>query len=245
MVSKVRANAQQVKAAMRQYGDRVMKHALPLALTLTARDAEKDVRKVLPETFDRPTPYTMKSTFVRPATRTDPRAWIGFRDAYDKGTSAAQYLLPNVEGGMRRLKRSEMQLRTARILPTGMYAVPGEEAEIDAYGNMRRGQMVKILSFLRVSVDPTLNRSRTRASRGKRRKESYFVAKPNNRQGLPPGIYRRDGADPRPVVIFVRPPSYRPRFRFYEIIERSVKANFKRRFAEALQQVSRNLASPR
>jgi hypothetical protein len=239
----VQASAARVTAALRQYGDRIVSYALPTALTRTAQDARAALRRALPTTFDRPTPYTLNSTYVRPATRADRRAWVGFRDFAGKGTPAARYLLPNVEGGARRLKGSEVQLRGAGLLPPGLFAVPGEEAELDAYGNMKRGQLVKILSAVRAFGEQGYTANRRGVGRGKRRTEAYFAAPPGNRQGLPPGIYRRDGADPRPVILFVKPPSYRPRFRFYAIVESAVRDSFPTRFAEALTDVQRRFAA--
>lgn len=240
-----RINGQPTKAAIRQYGERLVGYALPMALTRTALDARDALRREMPAVFDAPTPYTLNALYVKPATRAQPTAWVGFREFGGKGTPAPRYLLPHVDGGARRLKRFEAALRAAGILPTGRFAVPGEEAEIDAYGNMRRGQVVKILSHLRAFGEQgyVANRSRTAASRGVRRKETYFAAQAGNRVGLPPGIYKRDGADPRPVVIFVTPPRYRPRFPFAAIVERAVRANFRRRFDEALRHMAGRFAA--
>ena len=243
--SAVQSSAARVKAAIRQYGDQITKVALPKALTRTAFDVRGALRDSLASTFDRPTPYTLNSTYVQAAAPSNPRAWVGFRENSGKGTPAARYLLPNVDGGGRRQKRAEVQLRNSGVMPPGRYAVPGEEAELDAYGNMKRGQLVKILSAVRAFGEQgyTANRSRTAKSRGKRRHEGYFAAPPGNRSGLPPGIYKRDAADPRPVLLFVKAPSYRPRFRFHAIVERAVRERFPVRFAEALSQVQRRFAA--
>jgi len=243
--SRIQASAQRVKAALRQYGAQVTGYAVPIALTRTAQDAKEALRTALPATFDRPTPYTLNSTYVRPANKANPAAWVGFRDFAGKGTPAARYLLPQVDGGPRRAKGMELALRGAGLLPAGLYAVPGEEAELDGYGNMKRGQIVKILSHLRALGEQgyTANRSRTGKSRGKRKVQTYFAAPPGTASGLPPGIYQRDGADPRPVVLFVKPPRYRPRFAFGAVIERAVRANIGRRFAEALAQVDARFAA--
>ena len=245
--ARIHASAQRVKAAIRQYGDQLTRYALPVALTRTAQDAKLAVQRALPETFDRPTPYTVNATFVRPATKADPVAWVGFKDDWGKGTPAARYLLPNVEGGPRRDKRMERQLRAAGLLPAGMFAVPGEEASLDAYGNMRRSEVVRILSQTRAFGEQgyTANRSDSARSRKKRRRNGYFAALPGNAGGLPPGIYQRDGADARPVVIFVRAPSYRPRFRFHDIVERAVRANIGRRLEEAVRTVNARFAARR
>lgn len=243
--ARIRASAQQLKAAIRQYGDQLTRYALPMALTRTAQDARQAVQRALPETFDRPTPYTINSTFIRPATKADPVAWVGFKDDWGKGTPAARYLLPNVDGGRRRDKRMERQLRTAGLLPAGMFAVPGEEASLDAYGNMRRSEVVRILSQTRAFGEQGYSANRTGSARSKkkRRRNGYFAALPGNAGGLPPGIYQRDGGDARPVVIFVRAPSYRPRFRFHDIVERAVRANIGRRLEEAVRIVNQRFAA--
>lgn len=242
---KIHVDPREVKEALRQFGDRLVTYALPMALTRTAQDARAELQRVMPSVFDRPTPYTMSALFVRPATRANPTAEVGFREWSAKGTPAPKYLLPHVEGGGRGLKRHEVALRNAGILPAGRYAVPGQEAEMDRYGNMRRGQLVKILSHLRAfgQTGYVANRSRTNKSRGKRRAETYFAAPPGNKAGLPPGIYQRDGADPRPVLIFVSAPSYEPKFRFHATIERAVLTHFQRRFDEAIAHTAARFAA--
>jgi len=243
--SRIQASAQRVKAALRQYGAQVTGYAVPIALTRTAHDAREELRRTLPATFDRPTPYTVNSTYVRPASKADPVAWVGFKDSWDKGVPATRYLLPNVEGGPRREKSMERQLRGSGLLAPGMFAVPGEEAQMDAYGNMPRSQIVRILSQVRAFGEQGYDANRTNSarSRAKRRKNGHFVALRGNASGLPPGIYRRDGADARPVILFVKRPTYRPRFPFGAIIERAVRANIGRRFKEALAQVDARFAA--
>lgn len=234
-----------VRAAIRGYGERIVSYALPMALSRTAVDARNAVRAEMPSIFDRPTPYTLNSLQAIPATRQNPTAAVEFRMFSVKGTPATEYLLPQVDGGPRRLKRHERALRAAGYLPNGWFVVPGEEAEMDAYGNMRRGQMVKILSHLRAftAAGSNLNRSRTTKNRGVRRKEGYFPAKPGNREGLPPGIYQRDGADARPVLIFVaRPPAYQPRFPFHALVQATVRRRFGAHFGAALTHIAQRFS---
>ncbi|WP_298365602.1 hypothetical protein [Azospirillum sp.] len=47
---------------------------------------------------------------------------------------------------------------------------------------------------------------------------------------------------PHRIVLFVKPPIYSPRHHFHKIIEKLVRANIKRRFSQAMRQVSGNLA---
>lgn len=65
--ARIQASADRVKTALRQYGDRLTRYALPMALTRTAQDAKLAVRRALPEIFDRPTPYTFLRASGQPA----------------------------------------------------------------------------------------------------------------------------------------------------------------------------------
>ena len=81
--------------------------AMAKALTFTAervRDAEK---KAIEGAFDRPTPFTLNSLYLRGATpqRLEARVWLKdlrFRE---------HYLVPQIRGGERPLKRFEKYLQ--------------------------------------------------------------------------------------------------------------------------------------
>lgn len=217
------------------------------ALTLSAKDGREKLKAELPSIFDRPTPWTMNSTRVEPARKKDrePTSAVYFREFAHKGTPAAKYLGPQVYAGERRDKRSERALKYANILPPHMQTVPGQAADLDAYGNMKRGQITKILSHVRASTDSAQNRSRTRKSRGRRRKEQYFAATPGSPRTahLHPGIYkRRDfamGSAIKPVLMFVDKPNYDARLDMEGIIRaevgRVLEANVRKAMNRALR----------
>ncbi|MBF0305175.1 MAG: hypothetical protein HQL41_05955 [Alphaproteobacteria bacterium] len=207
--------------------------ATVLALTRVAKKAQAASQDEMRRVFDRPTPYTMRSLAVRPATKTDLEAEVLFRDFAGKGTPARKYMFPGVYGGARHLKRFERALAARDILPSGMMAMPGEGAKLDAYGNMSRGQIVKILSYLKASSDPTQNRG-ANASRGTRRKDRYFVGGVGRAKHFHPGIYM-GGKKVTPVLSFGNEAGYRPIFAFHDIVRRTVEASFDECFAEALR----------
>src|ERR1051325_4706485 len=105
--------------------------ATALALTRTAKDAQPAVRARMQKDFDRPTPFTLNSTYITPAKKTDPvpTADVYFKNEASKGTPAAKYIAPEVFGGQRGQKRFEHALRAAGILPQGMVTVPGAGAK--------------------------------------------------------------------------------------------------------------------
>jgi hypothetical protein len=196
---------------------RQMQFAAVLALTRTALKTRDRLREHMEEIFDRPVPFTLNALQVRPATRERPEAEVGFREFAGKGVPAGKYLRAQIEGGARALKRFERNLQHNGLMPRGLFAVPGYAADLDRYGNMSAGQIVKILSALKASSDYLQNRSSRRRSRGSRRAEEYFsVGVGSNRGGLKPGVYKRGpNGQVFPVIRFVRQPMYRRVFDFY------------------------------
>ena len=214
------------------------------ALNDTIKAAQRDYRSTLPSVFDRPTPFTLNSAFTRPASKTDLRASLELRHFAAKGTPADRYLGPEILSGDRGMKRFE---RALSGLSGGAFVVPGRGAQLDAYGNISRGQIVQILSRLNALGDQSAGRKTT----GRLRKAKllvrhgarvapgdYFVAR--GRDGRPLGVYRLvSRGHIVPVLIFTRrPPRYRARLPFFQIVERSAAKNFgdfyRKRLAEAV-----------
>ena len=128
-------------------------------------------------------------------------------------------------GGRRRDKRSESALRRAGILPSGYQTAipatpyPGSD---DGRGNLSGRFLQQLLSYMQAysesgfKANMTARRKRavhkgTAKALGRR----YFVSYGRLRgQHLAPGIWAAQGThgvDVRPVLMFVRTPTYRPR----------------------------------
>ena len=144
------------------------------------------------------------------------------------------------------MKRSEIMLQAAGILPAGMQTVPGEAAKLDQYGNMSRGQINQILSYFQTFGITTLNSSRMNMSTAKRAKmaktRSYFVIPVGNLSGtkLRPGIWQQDGKrDIKPVLMFVRPGTYKSRFAFEDIGVKVIQDTFNDEFDTAMAEAMR------
>jgi hypothetical protein len=222
-------------------------YATALALTRTGQDVKADLEAEMKKVFDRPTPYTLGSLFLKPATKSNLSSMVYLREWAGKGTPATKYMSPNIFAQDRNVKRFEAALQRIGVLPSNMYVVPGAGADLDAYGNMSRGQIVQILSYLSAFGEQGYRanmtaKGRARLLRGKRGSPgiAYFVAKPGGR--LRHGIYKRTGysggSTITPVMIFVRKPTYRSIYRFYEVarrtIERTWEENFRRAMREAM-----------
>lgn len=229
--------------------------AVATALTRTAVAVRADAQAGLRQSLDRPTPYTLRQLRFVPATADRPVAAVGFNVAAiqdiqgnvirfaDLGpgeTPAGNYLTPNIQGGTRRDKGLEVALRAAGFLPPAWFAVPGAGARIDGYGNVSRGQVIQVLSQLRLQLVGGFNRSLSGGSgaRAAQKKAGgrFFVIPPGGRRQ--PGVYQREfiGRNVTPVFIFVRTVRYSPRYRFDQIAERTAASVLPGQMARALRE---------
>ncbi|MBN9078531.1 MAG: hypothetical protein BGN87_00205 [Rhizobiales bacterium 65-79] len=202
--------------------------ATALALTNTANGLREYHRDLLPIIFDRPTRFTMNSLRVTPATKASPVASVWFKDS---ARAQSHYLLPQVEGGGRPLKRFEKWLVNRGLMSASERAVPAKGLRLDAYGNISAGTITQILSQLAASPDAhqwETARSRKRAGPQRAR---YFVPR---QPGLPRGVWRRQGKKLEPVLIFVSTVSYQARYHFFDLSNAYANAHFPRNFADAM-----------
>jgi hypothetical protein len=241
----------EAQQSLKGFSDRRMAATLATALTRTAVEVKAGVQKELPRVFDRPTPYTINSLFVKPARADRLEAEVFFKDEFGTsrlGIPATKYLLPEVRGGARRSKGFEKALRKAGVLPFGRFAMPAAGAQLDAYGNVNRGQLIQILSQLRITLTAGHQRNMSfdarKQIRAQQRAGGRFFVK-RDRKGGPPGIYQREliGRNVTPVFIFTRPPNYRPRFPFDAIATKLSDASLPRNVQRALQEQIARLAA--
>lgn len=227
----------QILREARDVPARVIPYAAATALTRTAKRAQQAIIAEMPQVFDRPTPYTLNSTFVQPASVKTMTARVAVKDwASNNGTLPEDYLLPAVLGGSRKEKRFERNMRYAGLLARGEYAVLGQEAPLDAFGNLRRGEMQRILTATRSSFDPYQNRSNSRRSRKNAKNAPYFAGRVKRIWG----VWRREGRRLRPVLVFVRrTPQYRARLDFDGIAERTTREFFEAEFRAAAEAIVR------
>ncbi|WP_119157440.1 hypothetical protein [Caldimonas tepidiphila] len=241
----ITSNVEDVIKRLDDVGRKQIPFAAARALTATARLIVDVEQKVMDSVFVRPTSYTLNSLFVQPATKAKLEAVIRPKDAAAGGRSASAWLAPEVTGGPRREKGFERALRSAGILPAGMYVVPGAGAQLDAYGNWRRAHVNAVLVDMRLAgVKAVANRvAKARAkdaARARARQSRYFVLAQQDGE-LEPGIYERRrtgfGTAVRPVAVFVPSlPSYRRRFPFYQVAERVANKEFPGHFRRALDE---------
>jgi len=239
-----------VRLEMRDNIDRVVRDAkilkrtkVPMAtakaLTFTAERVQAAEQTEIQRVFDRPTRWTLRSIYKQSATPARLYAKVWIKDEWAGGTSgipASKYLTPHIDGGNRPHKRFEKALIHYGIMPSDMYAVPGRRARMDAAGNMSRGQIIQILSALGAAERMSgFMANRTAKSRKRRRNQpDYFVGRPGNGTG-PLGVWQRIGNGTRPILIFVKRPTYKRRFDFYGVAQRTALKEFDALFVRALE----------
>lgn len=212
-----------------------------VAVRRTGRYVVEQYKIKARQIFDRPRPYTVNAFYAssrglpgRLAVTT-----VGIKDrASGGGTPASRYLQAQVTGGPRRQKRSERAL-SGRLHGSAGFWVPGPGAKLDAYGNVPRAMIRKIIAAVQSSIDaaPTAAAARGRTSRGRgRRADRYFIPPPGSR--LHPGVWKESGARRllTPVLFFVKSVGYAKRFDFFGIGRRLVLERFPAELRLALAQ---------
>jgi len=233
--------------------ERQFPFVMALALTRTAQAVQKAEVAEMRDVFDRPTPYTLKSTYIEPATKQNLRAVVGIRDWASEGTPPANFLIPQIAGGGRRQKRFERALQSVGALPPGFVAVPGKAAKIDRFGNMSRGEIQQILSYFRTNATAGFNfnasaaslqrRSNRLAKKANAQKVQYFVGRPGDGK-LPLGIWQRftfrQGTAIKPILIFIPWTTYQAIFDFQYVGEITIRKHFGIEYSKAWERAIRS-----
>jgi len=186
--------------------------AAAVATTRVAWDVREALMQGMQESFDRPTPFTMRAWRVESARATGEQVEAVVWAAPQQ----AKYLFWQIEGGQRRTKGFEAKMG----LHSGEVALPTSQATRDAYGNMP-------LSFIkRVAGD------KNTAGTAKR----FFVGTPKG-NGRPEGVWARVGNNNRlvPLMLFANEAEYQERFDASAIAGRTVDARFESQLMRALQ----------
>lgn len=244
---KLRTNLRVFERGLDEFHRRQVPFAAAMAITDMAKGVQGDIVESMKTTFDRPTPYTQRATYVKAARKSDLTAFVGIREFSGKGTPAWKYLGPQAQGGARRQKRFERRLASTNA--AAPYALPGEGAQLDSYGNMSRGQISKILSAVGALGDTGQNLSTASAKRRGRKRlvhkgsrlgqSEYFIAR-SKRTKKPIGIYQLVAkGQVREVLRFTdKAPSYEARWPINDIVLDSLgrhrEGAFERAWAKAL-----------
>lgn len=217
-------NAGQVAQDLRDTLPRQTPYAAAVMLTRLAGDLRAGFQERLPETFDRPTDFTVRGVFMKPASKSELEAAVYFPDSEDAdGKPRREYIRPGAQGSTaRHQKRTEFLLTRIGALPVGWVTTPGKGAELDAHGNVPGSVYRQIINVLQIRYNkPKPVSQRSQKSAAKLGVEAlFFVVAPGaNTRGkgggwLPPGVWKHlPGHRIAQVLKFVRKASYQPRFK--------------------------------
>jgi hypothetical protein len=241
MAASIKVDTREIERAMSRLSAdarRQIPFATALALTRTAKAAEKDLRNEIRTEFDRPTPYIQRGTFIVPAKKNNLQAEVGMIDK-PKGTnnaSPAVYVREQFGGGVRGQKPYERALQAIGALPPGWTAQPAAGIKLDRYGNPDRRTITETLGALKRGVSVF-------AGKGKRASMvGYFVVKPGATDArvrhLKPGVYRRiqrgNERAVQPLFVFAQSARYQQRIDLLRLGQQTINREFSVQFNAAL-----------
>ena len=229
---------EQVQHLLAKLSGPALRQAQAKALNDAAFKVRGAMQAEFRERFDRVTSYVEKSPFIRQATPENLEAVIEPTYMGGKGIDPFKILRAQAEGGSRKDKRIESALRRAGILPGGYQVAlpkipyPGSD---DGRGNIRGPFAVQLISYFQAFGEQGYKANMTDKRRANLHKGTakqsgrrYFVAYGKLRSGvtghLAPGIWAATGlhsVDVRPVLMFVRNPSYKPRISMESVANRA------------------------
>ncbi len=189
-------------------------------------------RSEMQRVFRNPVPFTLNSIFYTKSDKQKLYSYIGVKEFGAKGNPASKYLFPQVKepgAGAKQVYDTRFSKALARrgFTPSGSYMLPirqSDAARLNSYGNISPGQYTQVLYSIGAMTDFVDRRYGT----AKRLpKKEYFMARPGNRSGLKPGIYRRSGRDISMLFkYFPSPPSVATRYDFYGLTDRVAGQEF-------------------
>lgn len=217
--------------------DRQVPFAIKNTLNKLAQDVKTDVVNEMRNKFDHPTPFTLNSLFIKYATKQSLTARVYLKDKeLFKSRPFNEQLAHEFAGGQRIRKRLEYWFQRAGYISSNEYLVPGEAAQLDAFGNMSRGQIQKILSQLRAGPDAYAYKTNSKRSLGKRRDIQFFWSRGGS---LKRGVWARYrfafGSAVKPILIVVAHAGYIRKIDIDRIGNARVNRDFNDRFAIELQ----------
>ncbi|MEJ2803833.1 hypothetical protein WAE61_18260 [Comamonadaceae bacterium PP-2] len=189
--------------------------------------------------FDKPTDYILRSPRFKPATIDRLEVLVEPSYGGGKGIDPQRILDAQSFGGRRNDKRIESALRRVGILPAGYQTAmpkdpyPGSD---DGRGNLRGAFVVQLISYFQAFGEQGYKANMTSRRQGaihrgtvKQAGRRYFVSYGKLRDGgrsrhLAAGIWAAagtGGVDVRPVVMFTKRGTYKPRLPMDKLAQKS------------------------
>lgn len=211
-------------------------------LTEFARVGVDATQRAMPQSFDRPTPFTVKRVLFAPATKTDLRSATVIPESNEAaGKPTSEYMRPGALGAARRnQKKTEFLLSRRGFLPAGWVMVPGSfmKDKKDGYGNVPGSYYKQVIRSLQIRqagdryFKGISKASQARAARMGVANEFFAVGQGRNTLAkgggwLPPGVYRRAGRKGdrlEQYFVFMPRASYKKRLDMPQVVLAAVQA---------------------
>lgn len=199
--------------------------------------------------FDSPTPYTMRSMFIKTGKAPELSATVYLKDqgpgknnagvpdteaGQAEQGSMAQIIGHQWSGGTRVRKRLEMALSDRGLIAASEFVVPGPDAKMDRYGNMSRGQVQQIYTAIRLHFDPTNNATQSKRSiRNARAASNMFWADGTGK--LRRGVWGSDSNGRLKLILIAVPKvAYKKRIDMQPIADKIMASDWQPNFQAAL-----------
>lgn len=223
-----KTNADSVIASLEAKGRR-LSDVLRFAINDTVDDMVVSERVEMRKVFDNPRPYTLNALYPRYAGKRGSilQAGIAFREFGVKGTPAYKYLMPQIKGGPRRMKRSEKALQSLGHLGSGHQTTQGRNYEKDQYGDIPGGQYTRMLAELGVQGVGLGGPKSQRKARAKGDKKFGLMYR---KDGRPFAVAEFRAGTPVIMLVFTGMANYKPRYDFYGVAQRQVQKSLPKHF---------------
>jgi len=231
-----------------------------VAAVMLSKIAREDLRpgfqKRLPEAFDRPTDFTIRGVYTKPANARQLEAMVYFPESQEElGRAKREYMRPGAQGAAaRRQKKTEFLLSRMGALPAGWVTTPGKGAQLDQHGNIPGSVYKQIINVLQIRYNAPKPVSARSAKAAKRLGVAsiFFVVSPGPNKlskgggWLPPGVWRHlPGGQITQILKFVKRASYQPRFKVKEEGVTIIRRVLPTRWREAVALIADRFAKPK
>jgi len=229
---KLEIDFKKIRVSLLEMAD-IMKNEWPFVISYatnkTAQIVKEEIKNEMLRVYKNPTPYTMRGLWMTPGDKSNPAAYVWMKGFPDK------YQRPEVYGGSRRQKRSEVLLKSSGAMGNFDYYAPGKNTPLNSYGNISPGTIVQILSQTKSFWESGYNANISKRKGSRKPKTTYFAIR-KQKGDLAPGIYKRVGEyNITRVLKFIRPPAYPKIFYFFKICKKVFYANINEQIGKAIK----------
>ena len=187
--------------------DNELRYFASIAINDTAFEIKNKEIALMRASFDRPTPWLLKSLVIDKANKANKNKLVAIIDKNQFTEPVEHILSPHMDAGQRGQNVTELRLKSKVVV--------GRDVKLNQYGNLAPSTYNKILSQLKLQRDPTSNATNSSRSKKNRKNSTYFLLSDKKGLGKRLGrkiVFERKGDSIIPTLIFIQRPSYQKIF---------------------------------